>query len=296
MLPRRVMIAGQANVALGVDFGLEELRFVVVVRPLGDPHDDACRPQDLARPCSAAASPVREGPPAVGRIPDDDLPRRKVDRVGETLQPDGRIIGRRGDAAGPDRKDESQPHAEPRGAFGLVVLAHAASRDSTDVMGSDGLPWPSRDLPSLMLLFAAPRRVRERTPADRRDVEIQGVSPLVRQESGDGQERGSSSRDESDGTIVGESSRYRPFSQDRQRRGRSFRWRVPRLFGKILGGELTVWFGLIAWSAISPGGPMPTPKANASAIRVLSWNILYGVEAGPPWRCRGWPVAQAGPE
>ena len=58
----------------------------------------------------------------------------------------------------------------------------------------------------------------------------------------------------------------------------------------VLVGELAVWSGLIAWSALSPGGPMPPPKADPAAIRLLSWNILYGVEGGPPWIRRGWPV------
>jgi endonuclease/exonuclease/phosphatase family metal-dependent hydrolase len=57
----------------------------------------------------------------------------------------------------------------------------------------------------------------------------------------------------------------------------------------ILGG-LSGWMGLIGWSALSPGGPMPPPKDDPASVRVLTWNILLGDEGGPPWSRHDWPV------
>ena len=71
---------------------------------------------------------------------------------------------------------------------------------------------------------------------------------------------------------------------------RAARWRVPRSIRKFVIGVLGVWCGLIAWSAVSPGGPMPTPKKAPDDIRVLNWNILHGDDEGPPWIRRGWPA------
>lgn len=68
------------------------------------------------------------------------------------------------------------------------------------------------------------------------------------------------------------------------------RLRVPRLIRKVVIGELAVWSGLIAWSAASPGGPMPAPKSSPDDVRVLNWNILHGDDEGPPWVRRGWPA------
>ena len=58
----------------------------------------------------------------------------------------------------------------------------------------------------------------------------------------------------------------------------------------VLAGALWCWLGLIAWSAISSGGPLPAANANPAAIRVLTWNILHGSERGMPWTRCGWPV------
>jgi endonuclease/exonuclease/phosphatase family metal-dependent hydrolase len=53
---------------------------------------------------------------------------------------------------------------------------------------------------------------------------------------------------------------------------------------------LAAWMALIAWSAFTPGGPMPPPKSDPAAIRVLSWNILLGADGGLLWGRHGWPV------
>jgi endonuclease/exonuclease/phosphatase family metal-dependent hydrolase len=53
---------------------------------------------------------------------------------------------------------------------------------------------------------------------------------------------------------------------------------------------LAGWLGLIAWSALSPGGVMPAPKDDSAAVRILTWNILLGAEGGPPWGRHGWSV------
>ncbi len=53
---------------------------------------------------------------------------------------------------------------------------------------------------------------------------------------------------------------------------------------------LAGWLGLIAWSELSPGGPMPEPKAEAGDVRVLTWNILRGQEHGPLWEQNNWPA------
>jgi endonuclease/exonuclease/phosphatase family metal-dependent hydrolase len=55
-------------------------------------------------------------------------------------------------------------------------------------------------------------------------------------------------------------------------------------------GILASWLGLIAWSAASTGGTRLTPKADAVAIRVLTWNILQGKDTGPIWERHGWRV------
>jgi endonuclease/exonuclease/phosphatase family metal-dependent hydrolase len=50
------------------------------------------------------------------------------------------------------------------------------------------------------------------------------------------------------------------------------------------------WLGLIAWSGLSRGGPMPGPKAEPDSVRVLTWNILRGDDHGPPWQQNDWPA------
>ena len=65
---------------------------------------------------------------------------------------------------------------------------------------------------------------------------------------------------------------------------------VGRLTRRVLVAGLSVWLGLIAWSALSPGGPMPPPKANPDALRVLTWNVLLGSETGLPWNRHDWLV------
>src|SRR6266480_1405946 len=63
------------------------------------------------------------------------------------------------------------------------------------------------------------------------------------------------------------------------------RW-LRRLRGvgrKALVVALTAWLGLIGWSQVAPGGPMPGPKADPGGVRVVTWNILCGQDDGPPW-------------
>jgi endonuclease/exonuclease/phosphatase family metal-dependent hydrolase len=57
----------------------------------------------------------------------------------------------------------------------------------------------------------------------------------------------------------------------------------------ILAVMLAAWLGLIAWSELTPGGPMP-PAPEPGAVRVLTWNILHGSDDGPPWRQQNWPA------
>jgi endonuclease/exonuclease/phosphatase family metal-dependent hydrolase len=67
--------------------------------------------------------------------------------------------------------------------------------------------------------------------------------------------------------------------------GRSF-----GLAGGVLICTLICWLGLLGWSSLSPGGTTPPSKSDPGAIRVLTWNILYGAEHGMPWRGRGWSI------
>lgn len=67
-------------------------------------------------------------------------------------------------------------------------------------------------------------------------------------------------------------------------------WRVGRTIRLAIVAGLASWLCLIAWSAFSTGGPMPPPKSDPVAIRILTWNILLGADTGPPWGRHGWPV------
>jgi endonuclease/exonuclease/phosphatase family metal-dependent hydrolase len=53
---------------------------------------------------------------------------------------------------------------------------------------------------------------------------------------------------------------------------------------------LTSWLGLIGWSMLARGGPMPPPKSDAGSIRVVTWNVHCGQEGGPPWKRFNWSV------
>ncbi|OAI55009.1 hypothetical protein AYO44_13730 [Planctomycetaceae bacterium SCGC AG-212-F19] len=53
---------------------------------------------------------------------------------------------------------------------------------------------------------------------------------------------------------------------------------------------LASWLGLVLWAELSPGGPPPAAKADPAAIRVLTWNIHCGQDAGPPWQQFDWPA------
>src|SRR5262249_20037558 len=52
---------------------------------------------------------------------------------------------------------------------------------------------------------------------------------------------------------------------------------------------LVAWLGLIAWSELTPGGPVP-PSPEPGAVRVLTWNVLHGSDHGPPWLQQNWPA------
>jgi endonuclease/exonuclease/phosphatase family metal-dependent hydrolase len=70
-----------------------------------------------------------------------------------------------------------------------------------------------------------------------------------------------------------------------------------RWFRRILGvgrllfiGALTSWLGLIGWSMLCVGGPVPSAKSDPALIRVVTWNIHCGQDEGPPWKQFDWPV------
>ncbi len=82
--------------------------------------------------------------------------------------------------------------------------------------------------------------------------------------------------------------------RDAARRGSTFRlsraWVASRSGTILLAGLLIVTLGLIAWSGLRQGGPVPPPKADFDAIRVVTWNILVGADGGAPWRRHGWSI------
>jgi endonuclease/exonuclease/phosphatase family metal-dependent hydrolase len=69
------------------------------------------------------------------------------------------------------------------------------------------------------------------------------------------------------------------------------RWsrRVRRLARQLFVGVLACWLGLIAWAELSPGSPAPL-KADPALIRVVTWNIHCGQDAGLPWQRFDWPA------
>jgi endonuclease/exonuclease/phosphatase family metal-dependent hydrolase len=69
------------------------------------------------------------------------------------------------------------------------------------------------------------------------------------------------------------------------------RWlrRVRGATRALLAVMLAAWLGLIAWSELTPGGPMP-PGPEPGAVRVLTWNVLHGSDDGPPWEQQSWPA------
>ena len=63
-----------------------------------------------------------------------------------------------------------------------------------------------------------------------------------------------------------------------------------RIARTVLIGVLICWLGLIGWSSLSPGGAMPSVKADDGVVRVVTWNILCGSVRGTPWSRHGWAV------
>jgi endonuclease/exonuclease/phosphatase family metal-dependent hydrolase len=57
----------------------------------------------------------------------------------------------------------------------------------------------------------------------------------------------------------------------------------------LLAVMLAAWLGLIAWSELTRGGPMP-PGPEPGTVRVMTWNILHGSDNGPPWQQQNWPA------
>jgi hypothetical protein len=57
---------------------------------------------------------------------------------------------------------------------------------------------------------------------------------------------------------------------------------------------LACWLGLMGWSALSPGGPMPPPKTDPSSIRVVTWNILHSKEGALPGDSSPCPTGPGG--
>jgi endonuclease/exonuclease/phosphatase family metal-dependent hydrolase len=69
------------------------------------------------------------------------------------------------------------------------------------------------------------------------------------------------------------------------------RWfrRTLRLGRLLLIGVLVCWLGLILWSVLCPAGADPPAKADPGLIRVVTWNIHCGQDAGLPWKQFDWP-------
>jgi endonuclease/exonuclease/phosphatase family metal-dependent hydrolase len=67
-------------------------------------------------------------------------------------------------------------------------------------------------------------------------------------------------------------------------------WVASRSGWLFLAGLLVGSLSLIAWSGVRRGGPMPPPKADPDAIRVVTWNILVGADGGVPWHRHGWSI------
>jgi endonuclease/exonuclease/phosphatase family metal-dependent hydrolase len=58
-------------------------------------------------------------------------------------------------------------------------------------------------------------------------------------------------------------------------------------------GVATAWIGLMASSWRAPESAPPPLKSNPTAIRVISWNVLYGRRNGPFWDQRDWSTRQS---
>jgi endonuclease/exonuclease/phosphatase family metal-dependent hydrolase len=65
-------------------------------------------------------------------------------------------------------------------------------------------------------------------------------------------------------------------------RWRGYCQRVTGYARKAVVVVLAAWLGLLGWSKLSRGGPMPPPRTDPASIRVVTWNIYRGQE-GPRW-------------
>ncbi len=91
--------------------------------------------------------------------------------------------------------------------------------------------------------------------------------------------------------VAGGGPSSRPKARDRAgHQARTNLRRSLRLAAWVSATALACWFGLIVCSAVRSGNAVPPAKSNAGAIRVVTWNILHGSDAGWPWRRYGWPV------
>ena len=83
----------------------------------------------------------------------------------------------------------------------------------------------------------------------------------------------------------------RPVPRGAQASGRQ-RWfcRMRRGARLLFIALLACWLGLFVWLAVGHGGAEPEAKADATLIRVVTWNIHCGQDEGLPWEQFDWSV------
>ena len=59
---------------------------------------------------------------------------------------------------------------------------------------------------------------------------------------------------------------------------------------RLLGGVLGCWLGLLGWAQLCGSGIAPATKSDPEFIRIVTWNIHCGQDAGPPWQRFDWPA------